>query len=137
MGLEKNKGLCRELGRDEYRDLRDRVGKRLTQGMPDWILDEFGLFMDGNVKGMHGWLLVHRPDYRDDPNYLDLIETGADEETALRTYGALAWLDVNCPGYVDVVNEERQRILAERELTDQVFWQSSRAQIDQSRLYGG
>lgn len=127
MESKRIEGLDQELSRAEYRDLQDRVGERLTQGMPDCVLDEFGLFMDGNVKGMRRWLLVHCPDYRNDPRYLDLIEGGVDEETALSAYGAPAWLDVNCPGYIDVVNEERQRILEEREIIDQVFWRGPRA----------
>ena len=67
--FEIDDNLLNELGlgalagqeREEFKDyvkttLQERVGEKLTAGMPDEVLDEFGYFMDGNVAGMKKWL---------------------------------------------------------------------------------
>ena len=53
--------------------LQERVGERLTEGMSDETLDEFGYFMDGNVDGMKQWLNNHIENYQQDPNYQQFV----------------------------------------------------------------
>lgn len=92
--------------------LQDRVGKKLTDGMDDSVLDEFGYFMDGNVDGMKQWLAAHVPDYESDPNFVRLKQNNpdADEGDVLAAYGQLAWLQVNCPNYPEIVSQTLDEI---------------------------
>ena len=112
--------------REEFKDylkttLQERVGERLTNGMSDETLDEFGYFMDGNVDGMKKWLNEHMPNYQDDPNYQTFRASNPDfsEADVLSGFGSLVWLQVNCPNYPDVVkqtlDELKQEVSANRD----------------------
>lgn len=87
--------------------LQERVGERLTEGMSDETLDEFGYFMDGNVDGMKQWLNSHIENYQQDPNYQQFVAANpnASEADILSSYGSLAWLQVNRPDYSEVVKQ--------------------------------
>lgn len=87
--------------------LQERVGERLTEGMSDETLDEFGYFMDGNVDGMKQWLNDHIENYQQDPNYQQFVAANpnASEADILSSYGSLAWLQVNRPDYPEVVKQ--------------------------------
>lgn len=87
--------------------LQERVGERLTEGMSDETLDEFGYFMDGNVDGMKQWLNNHIENYQQDPNYQQFVAANpnASEADILSSYGSLAWLQVNRPDYSEVVKQ--------------------------------
>lgn len=106
--------------RDEFKDylkntLQERVGERLTNGMSDEVLDEFGYFMDGNVEGMKKWLDEHVPGYQDDPNLQQFRANNpnASEADILSSYGSLAWLQVNRPDYSDVVQQVMDELKGE------------------------
>ena len=106
--------------REEFKDylkttLQERVGERLTNGMSDEVLDEFGYFMDGNVEGMKKWLEQHVPGYQDDPNLQQFRNNNpqASEADILSSYGSLAWLQVNCPNYADVVRQVMDELKGE------------------------
>jgi len=88
-----------------YQELEMRVGERLTHGMSDELLDEFGYFVDMNREGMDEWLAAHRPMYETDDAYMQLAQAnpGAPREAVMSEYGAMAWLQLNRPDYPDVV----------------------------------
>lgn len=109
--------------REEFKEyikttLQERVGERLTDGMSDETLDEFGYFMDGNVDGMKQWLSQHVPNYRDDPNFRQFRDSNPDASEAdiLSSYGSLAWLQINRPDYPDVVKQTMDEL--KREITE-------------------
>jgi len=88
-----------------YSTLEMRVGEKLTEGMSDAMLDEFGYFVDKNVEQMKGWFASHLPDYTNQPDFQKLQQAaqGADEATLLSEYGAMKWLQLNRPDYPQVV----------------------------------
>ena len=102
-------------------ELEMRVGDRLTEGMSDEALDEFGYFVDGDLEGMHNWFNANLPDFRNDPQYQQLAkeQPGAPEQALMSQFGALKWLQLNRPDYPQVVantlNELRQEIIASRD----------------------
>lgn len=109
--------------REEFKEyikttLQERVGERLTDGMSDETLDEFGYFMDGNVDGMKQWLSQHVPNYQDDPNFQQFRDSNPDASEAdiLSSYGSLAWLQINRPDYPDVVKQTMDEL--KREITE-------------------
>ena len=109
--------------REEFKEyikttLQERVGERLTDGMSDETLDEFGYFMDGNVDGMKQWLSQHVPNYQDDPNFQQVRDSNPDASEAdiLSSYGSLAWLQINRPDYPDVVKQTMDEL--KREITE-------------------
>ncbi|GHU08343.1 hypothetical protein FACS189431_4420 [Alphaproteobacteria bacterium] len=88
-----------------YSELEIRVGEKLTQGMSDAMLDEFGYFVDKNLDQMKAWLAAHVPDYTAQPDYQKLQQRAVDtdEATLLSEYGAMKWLQLNRPDYPKVV----------------------------------
>lgn len=102
-------------------ELEMRVGDRLTDGMSDESLDEFGYFVDGDEEGMRTWFSKNLPDYRSDKQYQELAATQPDapEVALMSQFGALKWLQLNRPDYPQVVartlNELRQEIIANRD----------------------
>jgi hypothetical protein len=88
-----------------YSELEIRVGEKLTQGMNDAMLDEFGYFVDKNIDRMKEWFAAHVPDYTAQPDYQKLQQNAAsaDEATLLSEYGAMKWLQINRPDYPQVV----------------------------------
>jgi len=88
-----------------YSELEIRVGEKLTDGMSDEMLDEFGYFVDKNVEKMKEWYAAKLPDYANAEDFKKLQEStqGADEATLLSEYGAMKWLQINRPDYPQVV----------------------------------
>ena len=90
-----------------YSELEMRVGEKLTDGMEDELLDEFGNFVDQNEDGMKKWFEENLPDYadRDDYKQLRAANTEAPEKAVMSEYGAMKWLQLNRPDYPQVVAE--------------------------------
>jgi len=88
-----------------YSELEIRVGEKLTQGMSDAMLDEFGCFVDKDIEKMKAWFAANLPDYvnQDDFKALQTKAPQADEAALLSEYGAMKWLQKNRPDYPQVV----------------------------------
>ena len=66
----------------------------------------FAYFMDGNIDEMKKWLSKHMSGYENDPNFQKFKDSNpeASESDILSSYGSVAWLQFNCPNYLDIVN---------------------------------
>lgn len=105
-----------------YSELEVRVGERLTEGMTDAQLDEFGYFVDKNEQGMQSWFVANLPNYRELPDYKLLTEKAgpdANETDILSEFGATQWLQKNRPDYPQIVGstleELKQEIIANKD----------------------
>lgn len=98
-----------------YSELELRVGERLTDGMSDELLDEFGYFVDMNQDGMTKWFSENLPDYaeRDDFEQLRSANPEAAETAVMSEYGAMKWLQLNRPDYPQVVAAVLEELKAE------------------------
>ena len=98
-----------------YSELEMRVGERLTDGMSDELLDEFGYFVDMNQDGMSKWFGENLPDYadRDDYQQLKASNPQAAENAVMSEYGAMKWLQLNRPDYPQVVAAVLEELKAE------------------------
>jgi hypothetical protein len=98
-----------------YSELEMRVGERLTEGMSDELLDEFGYFVDMNADGMNKWFAENLPDYADRDDFKQLKEANPQApETAVQSeYGAMKWLQLNRPDYPQVVGAVLEEIKGE------------------------
>lgn len=113
MGVSALQGKDREEFKDFLRTtLQERVGDRLTDGMSDEKLDEFGYFMDGDVEAMKGWLNANVPNYQNEESYLTFKNSNpdVDEQDILSSYGSLMWLQINCPDYPQIVKQTMEEI---------------------------
>ena len=116
LGIDDLTGSEREDFKDFIRNtLHERVGARLTEGMPDEKLDEFGCFMDGDVPAMKRWLSANVPDYEKDENFKQYRQSNPDisEEDLLSNYGSLMWLQLLRPDYSEVVRQTMEELKAE------------------------
>ncbi|MDR0957458.1 MAG: DUF5663 domain-containing protein [Candidatus Nomurabacteria bacterium] len=88
-----------------YSELEVRVGEKLTDGMSDELLDEFGNFVDQNEDGMKKWFEENLPDYADRDDYKQLLAANSEapEKAVMSEYGAMKWLQLNRPDYPQVV----------------------------------
>ena len=88
-------------------ELELRVGTRLTEGMPDEMLDEFSWFVDMDMPMMKKWLAENDPEYKKSKAYaktkLGLGDEGKDAALLLSEYGAMSWLRKNRPDFQKVV----------------------------------
>jgi len=105
-----------------YSELEMRVGTKLSDGMSDEQLEEFGSIIDRNDAIIVGWLQKYAPDYYNDESFSKIQEaTGLDvNDAALRAeYAATKWLEVNRPDYKDVVaqvmNEIKNEVASNRD----------------------
>lgn len=99
-----------------YQELEMRVGTKLSDGMSDAQLEEFGLIIDRNDEVIKTWLNDNAPDYYNDNGFINLQKkTGLDPNDAdLRAeYVATKWLEVNRPDYRDVVADVLNEIKKE------------------------
>lgn len=98
-----------------YSELEMRVGERLTEGMSDELLDEFGYFVDMNMDGMNKWFEENLPDYKDRDDFKQLKEANAEapEASVMSEYGAMKWLQLNRPDYPQVVAAVLEEIKGE------------------------
>lgn len=88
-----------------YGELEVRVGEKLTEGMSNEMLDEFGYFVDKNLDQMKVWFAANLPDYMNQEDFQRLQQNvgGVDEASLLSEYGAMKWLQKNRPDYPQVV----------------------------------
>jgi len=91
-----------------YNELELRVGTRLSDGMSDEQLEEFGFIIDRKDDVIVDWLEKNMPDYYNDTSFIKLQEvTDLDvNDPELRAdYTATKWLEVNRPDYRQIVAE--------------------------------
>lgn len=95
--------------------LEERVGTRLSSGMTDDQLDEFGMLTEGSDQQLAGWLETAAPDFLDDPIFSRLREAAPEAPTSvlLREYASMRWLRQNAPNYADVVKVARDEVKEE------------------------
>jgi hypothetical protein len=95
------------------RALEMLVGERLTDGMSDDMLDEFGFFVDQDEAGMARWFAANLPDYesRDDFQGLRAANPDADPTAVAAEYGAMQWLQRHRPDYPEVTKACARRVL--------------------------
>lgn len=99
-----------------YSELELRVGTRLSEGMTDAQLNEFEAIIDRNEEIITRWLMVHAPQYGQDPVFTRLQQaTGLDANSVdLRNeFVATKWLEVNRPDYRTVVAQTLEELKAE------------------------
>ncbi|MDR0955823.1 MAG: DUF5663 domain-containing protein [Candidatus Nomurabacteria bacterium] len=98
-----------------YNELEMRVGEKLTEGMSDEMLDEFGYFVDLNVEKMKEWFQTNLPDYETRQDFVALKNANptAPEAAILSEYGAMKWLQLNRPDYPQVVASTLDELKAE------------------------
>lgn len=98
-----------------YSELEMRVGERLTDGMSDELLDEFGHFVDMDVDGMSKWFSENLPDYAEREDYKKLREANAQapDSAIMSEFGAMKWLQLNRPDYPQVVAAVLEELKAE------------------------
>lgn len=111
-----------ELLQSVYKEVESRTGERLTEGLSDDELDEFGCFVDHNELGMNGWFERNLPEYKEREDYQQfcMINQEASELAILSQYGAMQWLKLNIPEYpqiVSVVLEEMKQELRDNSET--------------------
>ena len=98
-----------------YSELEMRVGEKLTDGMSDELLDEFGSFVDMNEDGMKKWFGENLPDYADRDDYKQMRNANpeAPEAAIMSEFGAMKWLQLNRPDYPKVVAETLEELKGE------------------------
>ena len=99
-----------------YNELELRVGTRLSDGMSDNQLEEFGFIIDRKDDVIVDWLENNVPDYYNDEAFIKLQEmTNLDvNDSNLRAdYTATKWLEINRPDYRQVVAEVMEEIKKE------------------------
>jgi len=98
-------GAWKWIADELYPCLESIVGERLTCGMSDELLDEFGYFPEMNENGMTSWLAEHCPNYEQAKAFLKLCDDNpeADRRAIMSEYGAMQWLLLNRPDYPKVV----------------------------------
>lgn len=99
-----------------YSELEMRVGTKLSDGMSDEQLEEFGDIIDRKDDVIVEWLQKYIPNYYNDEAFSKIQEaTGLDiNDSGLRAeYAATKWLEVNRPDYRDVVAQVMNELKAE------------------------
>ena len=106
-----------------YSELEMRVGTKLSDGMSDEQLEEFGNIIDRKNEIIVGWLQKYAPDYYNDVTFSKLQEaTGLDVNDAdLRAeYAATKWLELNRPDYravvAQVMEELKREVMSNRDV---------------------
>lgn len=105
-----------------YKELEARVGERLSEGMSDEKLQEFGSIIDRDQAAVDAFLTQYAANYQQDPMFQRLAQvTGvpADDPRLRNEFAATKWLEVNRPDYRDVVTatmqELKQEIISNRD----------------------
>jgi len=114
-------------------ELEIRIGEKLTGGMSDAELDEFGYFIDGTIDKMKEWLANNLPNYANSFIFKQMRAAApdADEATLLSQYGAITWLQLNRSDYPGIVaatleelkkeiKENKDIILGQEDVEDEV-----------------
>ena len=104
-----------EVLQEIYRELEIAVGEKLTEGMSDDLLDEFGLFVDMDEEGMKEWFAEYLPNFKERDDYKQLRAANEDvpEIEVMSEYGAMKWLEKNRPDSPQVVASVLEEIKAE------------------------
>ena len=104
-----NKTVLRE---HIHNELEMRFGEKLLAGMSDDLIDEFDNFVDQNVEGMQKWYENNFPDYKERDGYKKFVAENPEalEQTLIAEYGAMKWLEKNCPEHPTVVKETFEEI---------------------------
>ncbi|MDK2898886.1 MAG: hypothetical protein PWQ10_73 [Patescibacteria group bacterium] len=105
-----------------YSELELRVGTKLSDGLSDEQLEEFGDIIDRKDDIILSWLQQNDPEYHNDKAFAKLQKTtGLDvNNPGLRAeYTATKWLEINRPDYRNVVaqvmDELKKEIVANRD----------------------
>lgn len=99
-----------------YGELEARVGERLTEGMTNEQLDEFGYFVDRNEQGVQNWFANNLPNYRELPEYKLAEEKSSPSDSEidiLSEFGATKWLQKNRPDYPQIVSSSLEELKQE------------------------
>lgn len=99
-----------------YSQLELRVGTRLSEGLSDEQIDQFGSFIDRDMEKVNSWISQYAPDYQNDRTYIQLRQSAGDnanEDVVLAEYASLRWLNLNRPDYRDVVKQVLEEIKQE------------------------
>jgi len=89
-----------------YNELELRVGTKLSDGMSDENLEEFGNIIDGKDDVIVNWLQQHDPGYYNEEVFSKLqkaTELDVNDPALRAEYTATKWLEINRPDYRDVV----------------------------------
>lgn len=105
-----------------YSELEMRVGTKLSDGMSDEQLEEFGNIIDRRDEVIVDWLQKNAPSYYNEESFYKLQQaTGLDvNDVNLRAdYAATKWLEVNRPDYREVVaqvmDELKKEVMSSRD----------------------
>jgi hypothetical protein len=99
-----------------YGELEIRVGEKLTEGMSDAQLDEFGAIVDKDETKIKAWLAANVPNYTELPDYKTAVEkagANANEIDTLSEFASTKWLEKNRPDYPQVVGAVLEDLKAE------------------------
>ena len=102
--------------RSTYDELQLRVGTALSEGLSTEQMLEFESFVDKNMQKVNAWFKVHLPNYAEQKDYQQLIQTADEavtEDELLCEYGSLKWLELNRPNYRQTVSVELEKLRAE------------------------
>lgn len=91
-----------------YNELELRVGVRLSDGLSEQQLAEFESFVDRDNEKVQSWIAVNTPAYMSDSAYTQLRDKApgdVDSNTLLAEYASMKWLEMNRPGYRQVVTQ--------------------------------
>lgn len=105
-----------------YQELEMRVGTKLSDGMSDEQLEEFGQIIEQKGNFINTWLASNVPDYRNDQIFINLQDSNgstANDDSLKAEYAATKWLEINRPDYRDVVasvlDQIKQEIIANKD----------------------
>ena len=105
-----------------YKEIEERVGMRLSEGMNEAQLDEFAAIIDRKMDIVEQWLSQHSPNYREEEIFQRLQQASGlsvDDPALKAEYTATKWLEVNRPDYRDVVartfEEMKKEIIASKD----------------------
>jgi len=105
-----------------YQELEMRVGTKLSDGMSDDQLEEFGQIIEQKDNFIGSWLENNVPNYKNDKTFIKLQQSSkldVDSKDLKAEYAATKWLEINRPDYREVVSsvlgEIKQEIMANKD----------------------
>lgn len=92
-----------------------RVGMSLAERMSDSQLDQFELFIDGNILASVKFLNSVAAGWVDDPGLVRVLEErpAGDHDAVISEFAAMKWLEENFPNYEEVVAQRLEDVLTE------------------------
>ncbi len=99
-----------------YTQLEKRVGEKLSDGMTEEQLDEFGAIIDHREDVVKAWVQSHVPDYQTREDFQRLQKASGFPPESLdliSEYVATKWLEFNRPDYRQVVASTLEEIKQE------------------------